>query len=210
MKRFFIETENFWKLLLISFAILSLLPISFFLSWMLCLGLGLFLFRKNRSKPHDFIAGDNKVCLSPIDGRVLRRETRSEDAHFQEVLVLKMGLLNPYGLLCPFDSSIESVDVKHEEEKGFWNLISKGRLDCSILFINKLGFGSLLRIQKAPWFGVPKLWLRAGDKAAAGACFGLVPYGGLVKIYFPKNVTIAVSEGDKIIAGETIIAGVRG
>lgn len=212
MKHFYIEKENFWKLLLISFAILSLLPFTFFFAWLCCLTLIFFLFRKNNSKHQDYIAYNNEVCLSPVDGRVIAIENREQGKYFQKVITLKMAIINPYGLLCPFDSEVESIENGDQvaAESWFAKNIAKSRVDCKIGFKNKLGFKSMLRIQKSPMFGFPKLWIRTGDKASAGACFGVIPYGGKIKIYFPTDISIAVEKGDRLKAGVTIIAGIRG
>ena len=44
-----------------------------------------------------------------------------------------------------------------------------------------------------------------GSSLKAGDIFGLIRFGSRVDIYFPSDVSVMVLEGQKMIAGETII-----
>jgi phosphatidylserine decarboxylase len=44
-----------------------------------------------------------------------------------------------------------------------------------------------------------------GSSLNAGDIFGLIRFGSRVDIYFPSDVSVMVLEGQKMIAGETII-----
>jgi phosphatidylserine decarboxylase len=45
-----------------------------------------------------------------------------------------------------------------------------------------------------------------GDNVEKGAKFGMIRFGSRVDVYMPKNVLIKASRGQRIRAGETIIA----
>ena len=45
-----------------------------------------------------------------------------------------------------------------------------------------------------------------GSLLKAGDVFGLIRFGSRVDIYFPSDTSVLVLEGQKTIAGETIIA----
>ncbi len=49
-------------------------------------------------------------------------------------------------------------------------------------------------------------WPKAGDNLERGQKFGLIKFGSRTDILMPANVEIAVSVGDRVIGGETIIA----
>lgn len=49
-------------------------------------------------------------------------------------------------------------------------------------------------------------FVKVGDMLTAGARFGMIRFGSRVDIYLPKAVKINVTEGQKTIAGETILA----
>ena len=44
---------------------------------------------------------------------------------------------------------------------------------------------------------------------SAGERFGLIRFGSRVDIYMPKNTKIDIGLGDKVVAGETIIAHLK-
>jgi len=48
--------------------------------------------------------------------------------------------------------------------------------------------------------------LKAGDKVDAGNIYGLIRFGSRADIYLPPRVKPLVSEGQRMIAGETVIA----
>ena len=54
--------------------------------------------------------------------------------------------------------------------------------------------------------GHPQTILRAGDKGKKCACFAHIPLGGTLIIYLPQKIKVLISEEDRIIAGETLIA----
>ena len=52
-------------------------------------------------------------------------------------------------------------------------------------------------------------WPRTGDNLGRGQKFGLIKFGSRTDILMPPNVDIAVSVGDRVRGGETIIAKVK-
>jgi phosphatidylserine decarboxylase len=49
-------------------------------------------------------------------------------------------------------------------------------------------------------------FIKTGKYLSAGERFGLIRFGSRVDIYMPKNTKIDIGLGDKVVAGETIIA----
>jgi phosphatidylserine decarboxylase len=50
-------------------------------------------------------------------------------------------------------------------------------------------------------------WVDEGDEARRGERFGLIRFGSRLDVYFPKEYEAAVSVGEKVSAGVTVIAG---
>lgn len=48
--------------------------------------------------------------------------------------------------------------------------------------------------------------LKVGDSVKAGERFGMIKFGSRVDVYFPPNANILVREGERMVAGETIMA----
>ncbi len=49
-------------------------------------------------------------------------------------------------------------------------------------------------------------WLRQDDDVEAGERIGLIRFGSQVDLYVPSEVLIDVKEGDKVVAGQTVVA----
>ena len=49
-----------------------------------------------------------------------------------------------------------------------------------------------------------------GQEVAAGERFGLIRFGSRVDVYLPEGVTPLVGEGQRAVAGETVLADARG
>ncbi|HEY9212725.1 MAG TPA: phosphatidylserine decarboxylase, partial [Ancylobacter sp.] len=49
-------------------------------------------------------------------------------------------------------------------------------------------------------------FVREGDSLAPGERFGLIRFGSRVDVYFPAGTKPAVAEGQRAIAGETVLA----
>ena len=52
-------------------------------------------------------------------------------------------------------------------------------------------------------------WSREGEQIGAGERFGLIRFGSRVDVYLPEGTRPLVSEGQTMIAGETIIADLK-
>jgi len=53
-------------------------------------------------------------------------------------------------------------------------------------------------------------WAREGDAVRAGERFGMIRFGSRVDVYLPSGVTPLVAVGQRSIAGETVLADLRG
>jgi phosphatidylserine decarboxylase len=48
-------------------------------------------------------------------------------------------------------------------------------------------------------------WVREDDELALGERLGLIRFGSQVDLYIPRDVEVTVKEGDKVIAGQTVM-----
>jgi phosphatidylserine decarboxylase len=53
-------------------------------------------------------------------------------------------------------------------------------------------------------------FVREGETIGAGDRFGLIRFGSRVDVYLPEGVRVLVGHGSKAVAGETVLADVRG
>lgn len=54
-----------------------------------------------------------------------------------------------------------------------------------------------------------KCWVKEGDSLRAGERFGLIRFGSRVDVYLPEGLAPLVAEGQRVLAGETVIADTR-
>lgn len=52
-------------------------------------------------------------------------------------------------------------------------------------------------------------WVEPGDRVRAGQRFGLIRFGSRLDVYLPENTGIAVQTGQKVTAGQSVIAYLR-
>lgn len=53
-------------------------------------------------------------------------------------------------------------------------------------------------------------WPKVGDRLAAGERLGLIRFGSCTQVYLPFEVSVTVSEGDRVRGGETVIGRLPG
>jgi phosphatidylserine decarboxylase len=68
-------------------------------------------------------------------------------------------------------------------------------------------FGEVkLRLITSYWASRLKVWVHQGDHLQKGQRVGRILLGSSVVVDFPRNVTFSVRKGQRVVAGETIIA----
>jgi phosphatidylserine decarboxylase len=53
-------------------------------------------------------------------------------------------------------------------------------------------------------------WVKEGESLVAGQRFGLIRFGSRVDVYLPTTTQVLVGVGQKAIAGETVLADIKG
>ena len=195
---------------------LLFLPSLFFISWVIFVII-LVVFRRPRVKYKDSVPNSTEIILSPVTGKVIdvtyqiKNPQACED--FCNLIRISTSWIGPYGLYLPF--SCEVNNYEEQEGKKFWrgskqiknlSVIKKN----NILIENKLGHKLLIQLLRCSMGGDSQVWARPGDKARSAACFGYIPFGGTTLLTLPSNGDILVKIGDKVKAGETVIAGLKG
>lgn len=198
--KFFFSKDFIKKLILLSFAILLILPASIFTICALGISLFLLLFRKNKVIFKNTPSNTTEIILSPVAGKVVAIAT---DKSFLEI---KVPILGPYGLYMPLSAQVAMYENFQIEDKNF----TKNAKQYSLVFRNKLGATTAVDISNSMFGTEAHVWLRTGDKARSSANFGYMPLGGVVKVNLPEESNLLVREGEKVLAGSTILAGIKG
>lgn len=148
--------------------------------------------------------------ISPADGKVIIVE-KTMDERFASEEVLKISIfMNVFDVhvnRIPFNGSVEKIThipgafLAADNEKAHLNneycAVVLSTVDNRIItFVQIAGLVARRIVCR----------LDPGDQVSAGERFGLIRFGSRVDIYLPKSSHAAVKVGDKVTAGESLLA----
>ncbi|MCG6929760.1 MAG: phosphatidylserine decarboxylase family protein [Desulfofustis sp.] len=148
--------------------------------------------------------------IAPADGKVIRVE-KTVDERFAEDQVLKisifMNVFNVHVNRVPFSGTVSGVThmagsfLAADSDKA--HLLNEY---CAVA----LDVGNNRRITVVQVAGLIArrivCRLEPGDRVSAGERFGLIRFGSRVDLYLPKESHPVVTVGDKVTAGESLLA----
>ncbi len=159
--------------------------------------------------PERDVPSQEDVFVSPADGKVfLVRDVREEkylNAEMKQVSIF-MSPLDVHVNRVPCDCTVKKV----RHNKG--RFAAAYREDSSITNENievVLGtaYGDILLRQVAGFVARRAVCRKKeGDRLSRGERYGMIKFSSRLDIYLPQNATIAVHVGDKVKAGETVVA----
>jgi|Deesub1362A_J573_1020465.scaffolds.fasta_scaffold01480_6 phosphatidylserine decarboxylase len=135
--------------------------------------------------------------LAPADGRVTKVDERR--------ISIFMGLRDVHVNRSPYDGVIKSV----EKSKGshFPAFLKNSDKNERNVIVMETKYGNLILTQIVGFFArriVCKV--KKGDRVRRGERIGYICFGSRVDVIFPEGTKIYVREGDKVKAGETVVA----
>lgn len=160
--------------------------------------------------PERIIPEGDDIVLSPADGKIIVSEL-VRDVRFSEDELLKisifMNVFNVHVNRNPLSGVVSRVrhvpgaflaadnDQAHLKNE-YCAVTVTDRHNKEITFVQIAGLIARRIV----------CWLEPGDTIIQGRRFGLIRFGSRVDIYLPKESQTAVSPGQKVTAGETILA----
>ena len=156
--------------------------------------------------------GDNNV-ISPADGKIIDiREV--DEARILKKKMLKisifMNLFNVHVNRSPCTGKV--VDILYNPGKFVSANLDKASLENEqngVVLETPAG-EKIIFIQIAGLIARRIVcWLREGQYVKRGERFGLIRFGSRVDVYLPVGTDVSVSLGDKVKAGESILARMK-
>ncbi|MCO4753933.1 MAG: hypothetical protein KC478_05600 [Bacteriovoracaceae bacterium] len=192
---FFISTEAFVKLILITLVVLNILPVLFGSLWVVILILFLAMRRKSRLSYKDNLSTNPDLFFSPVNGKVVSYNSE------EKMMEISVSSLSSLGIYFPCQAVVEQLDSPPNRDSftidyNRYNLALRSSTDEKF-FIEALSFAVS-----------PRIFVDLGDRGKALACLGYLPFGGKVKVRLPSKANMLISVGDKLKAGQTAIAGI--
>ncbi len=165
----------------------------------------IWFFRDPERRPPD----DPAAIIAPADGRVVQIEQGAEFAAAGgrgRRISIFLSVFDVHINRAPVAGTIRSsehspgifLDARRPEaagrnERRDW-VIETGRGPCAVAQIA----GLIARRIVA--------WSRPGDRVAAGERIGMIRFGSRTDLLIPESADVAVRVGDRVRAGETIVA----
>ncbi|NGP86962.1 phosphatidylserine decarboxylase family protein [Fodinibius halophilus] len=165
-----------------------------------------------RDPDREITKGDNLV-ISPADGNVVQIKEVQEDRYIE-------GAARQISIfLSPLDVHVNRVPVKGkleylEYEPGIFLVAYDHRaseLNERADFGVKHASGTKVFFRQITGFLARRIvyHIQEGDDLEAGERFGMMKFGSRMDILVPAEVEVNVSEGEKAVAGQTILATIN-
>ena len=167
----------------------------------------LFFFRDpDRTPPENA----QRLVLAPADGKVIEIRKEHEPIYFKGPAIRISIFLSPLDVhvnRIPAEGIIDFVDYVPGEYLVAWHPKASEKNERSIIGLrHPCGYPVLFKqiagfIARRIVFHVEK-----GDTVSAGERFGIVKFGSRMDVFIPLEAELKVKEGDRVRAGETILA----
>lgn len=160
--------------------------------------------------PERIVPENTSGVVSPADGKIIIAETVNDD-RYSDAETLKisifMNVFNVHVNRIPFPGTIESVRyipgtfVAADKEKAHLKnercvVTMQTQQGQTITFVQIAGLIARRIVCR----------LQAKDDVQRGQRFGLIRFGSRVDVHLPATSRLSVAIGDKVVAGETILA----
>ncbi|MDG5766466.1 phosphatidylserine decarboxylase family protein [Balneolales bacterium ANBcel1] len=168
-------------------------------------GFTLFFFRDpERSIPE----GD--LLLAPADGKVISIEPVREETYLQGTAVqitIFLSLADVHVNRYPVSGTVEHVSYHPGKYLVAWHP-KASELNERAEFGIKHASGTRFFYRQITGFIARRIvfYTREGDEVKAGDRFGIMKFGSRMDILVPEDMAIQIQKGDKVTAGETVIA----
>lgn len=175
-----------------------------------------FLFRKRKVNFQSDTAFKRDVVFSPVQGAIESIRSGVDHCYFGKDLTEVKIVMNPWdemGIHMPMTSEVQDFHFKDGKptfryKAGEPKHQEKEMLDSIALTLRDVqGRNVGMQFLKCFVGSWPEISLMPGDRGKQQASFGYFPFGGTVLLYMPSKYEILVEEKDKVMAGESLIAG---
>ncbi len=174
------------------------------------LGLGLLAFMGHFFRdPERVQPDDTDAVIAPADGKVIKtgRAIDPVSGEDRQVVCIFMNVFNVHVNRMPISGKVESIryipgrffnasldKASEHNERNVLELTGKGNQRFTMVQIAGLIARRIV------------CFVEKGDKLKRGERYGLIKFGSRVDLYYPDGYEPAVFVGDKVFAGETILA----
>lgn len=153
------------------------------------------------------------AVLSPVDGIVLYAEQGQDPyldrpAHHIRMRIRRTGI---FGLRSPLEGKVNDQWFLRSADNGSGTQgqaqAENGRARHSALWVQTDEGDKVVFVLETPYhWQRPTCYVRVGERLGQGQRCGRMPFGGYVDLFIPAAATLAVTHGDSVTAGVTVVA----
>ncbi len=178
--------------------------------WIIPLGVTLFFLVFFRD-PERAVPEEKEIFVAPADGKIIKIAREYSDLLSSEVISLSifMSPLNVHINRMPCDGVVEHVEHRPGGFSAAYTDDASLRNE-QIVAVLRTDYGPVALKQIAGFLARRAVChVRPGERVVTGQRYGLIKFGSRVDIELPPDVKIEVSQGQKVRAGETVLARLR-
>ncbi|RTZ93892.1 MAG: phosphatidylserine decarboxylase family protein [Deltaproteobacteria bacterium] len=174
--------------------------------FLLFLAFSLYFFRNPSRQPR----GDETDVLSPADGKVVQNEIVDDDRYLKtkcRKIGIFMSLFDVHVNRVPVSGSVQAIEY-HPGKFVSANLDKASQDNEQNALIIKTKNGIHIAVVQIAGLIARRIvcYPVIGTEIERGTIFGMIKFGSRLDVYLPENSTAHVKLGEKVHAGETIIA----
>lgn len=173
--------------------------------WIWCL----FVLQFFRDPPRTPASSEAKAVLSPADGRIVVVEQGTDP--FRNVPALKisvfMNVFNAHSQRSPFNGTVE--EVRYFPGAFVNAALPKASTENERnAVLMKLDSGEAVTVVQIAGLIARRIlcYVKPGQHLSVGERYGFIRFGSRLDVYLPPNSQPAVALGDKVYAGQTVLA----
>lgn len=162
--------------------------------------------------PERFVPDETGIAVSPADGKVIRIEPREDPASGERKVCISifMNVFNVHVNRSPLSAKVKNI-IYHPG--SFVNAAldkASNENERCVYVLEDSEKNSWTMVQIAGLVA-RRIVCRAeiGDKLGRGDRYGLIRFGSRVDLYLPEGYNPHVYVGDRVVAGESIVARKR-
>lgn len=154
---------------------------------------------------------EDNVFIAPADGKIIKIAREHSESIDSEVLAISifMSPLNVHINRIPCNAVVESVQHRPGGFKAAYT-DDASLSNEQVVVILSTEFGRIVLKQIAGFLARRAVcYVKPGDRVTTGQRYGMIKFGSRVDIEIPVDAEVGVREGQRVKAGETILARVK-
>ncbi|WP_110207349.1 phosphatidylserine decarboxylase [Nocardioides daejeonensis] len=176
------------------------------------LPVGLVAFFRDPHRSVDERPVDEDTVLSPADGKVMHagpgQPEVAPEGDWQQISIF-LSVFDVHINRAPYGGTVESVEYRPGRWLAAYKFESAFENERSEITMTRTVRGEQRRYIFRQIVGLVArrvvTRIKAGDELASGERIGLMKFGSRMDIFLPPEVELSVREGDRVVAGETVL-----